>query len=89
MAACEKAVDKEDDYCTDHSTKEACRFSGLIPPDRLAKVSRNKRADNSQNARQNKAFWLSFITRHNELSNHPNDKAVIIVQRMLISLLPV
>jgi len=37
LAACEKAIDKEDDYCTDHSTKEACRFSGLIPPDRLAR----------------------------------------------------
>jgi hypothetical protein len=75
LAACKKAVDKEDDYCTDHSTKEACRFSGLIPPNRLAKVSRNKRADNSQNGRQNKAPRLSFVTRHNELGNHPNDKA--------------
>ena len=63
------------DRARGYSTKGACRFSGLIPPDRLAKVGRNERANYSQSGRQNKALRLSFVTRHNEPSNHRNVKA--------------
>jgi hypothetical protein len=75
LATCEKAIGKENDYSADHATKEACGFSGFIPADSLAKIRRNERTYNSQNSRQNKAFRLEFVTRHNELGNHPNDKA--------------
>jgi hypothetical protein len=75
LATCEKAIDKENDYSADHTTNEACEFSGIIPADSLAKISRDERTYNSQNSRQNKAFRLVFVTGHNELGNHSNDKA--------------
>src|SRR6516165_9850318 len=75
LATGDKPIDKEYDYRADHTTKEAGRFSSLIPSDRLTKVGRNESSDNSQNAGQNKAPWLSFVAGHNELGNHSNNKA--------------
>jgi hypothetical protein len=75
LATYDEAVEKEEDYCADHSTNEARRFSRHIPPDRLTQIGRNERAYNSQNGRQNKPLRLSFVARHNELGNHSNDKA--------------
>jgi hypothetical protein len=40
----------------------------------LAKVSRDKRADNSQNRGQNKARWFSFVAGHDEFGNHSNNE---------------
>src|SRR6516164_8273161 len=51
LATCEEAVDRQEDDRPDHATNEACRFSSLIPPDSLAKVSCNERAYYSQNGR--------------------------------------
>jgi hypothetical protein len=75
LATYDEAVEKEEDYCADHSTNEARSFSRPIPPDRLTQIGRNERAYNSQNGRQNKPLRLSFVARHNELGNHSNDKA--------------
>jgi hypothetical protein len=70
----DKSINKEYDHRADHTTKEACAFSGLIPSDSLAKVGSDERADNPQNGGQNKAFRLIVGTRHNELGNHSNEK---------------
>ena len=75
LAVCDQAIDKEKNYRANQTTKEACGFPGLIPPDSLAEISCNERAYNSQNGRQNEAFRLSFVAGHNELGNHSNDKA--------------
>jgi hypothetical protein len=70
----EETIGKKQDYCAGHATKKTGRLSRLIPADSLPKVSRNERAYNSQDGRQNKTPWLTFVARHDELGNHANDK---------------
>ena len=35
LTACEQTVDEEYDYCADDASKEACRFTGLVPSNGL------------------------------------------------------
>jgi hypothetical protein len=75
LATYDETIDKEKDYRADYTTNETGRLSGLIPSNSLSEVSRNERAYDSQNDRQNEAFRLGLVARHNELGNHSNDKA--------------
>jgi hypothetical protein len=43
----DKSINKEYDHRVDHTTKEACAFSGFIPSDSLTKVGSDERADNA------------------------------------------
>src|SRR5258707_3704589 len=47
LATHDEAVEKEEDYCADHITNEARRFSRHLPPARLTQIGRNERAYNS------------------------------------------
>jgi hypothetical protein len=66
LAADEEAIDKEHDHCADHATKKTCRFSGLVPANALPELSRNERADDSQNGRQDEAARLGPVARREE-----------------------
>jgi len=70
----EETIQKEEDYCANHTTDETGGLSGLIPADRLAQIGRGECADNSQDGGQNKALWLTLVARHDELGNHANDE---------------
>jgi hypothetical protein len=75
LAICKETISSEEDACADHATNETGGFSGLIPSDSLAEVSRNERAYNSLNGRKNEALGLVFAGRHNELGDHSYDEA--------------
>jgi hypothetical protein len=66
-------VDEQHDDSAHDGADDAGAFSRAIPSERLAKVARHERADDSQNGRQNEAGRL-VVSRHDELRNHAHDE---------------
>src|SRR5262249_60059832 len=53
---------------------ETSALSGLIPPDRLAKVCRNKSSNNPQQGCQYKTLGLVLVARMKESRDHSGQK---------------
>src|SRR6516164_9362185 len=73
LAASKKTVNEEQDDRPDHGSDEACTLSGLVPADRLAEVSGDERADDSENGRENETRRL-IAAGHYELRDQAGDE---------------
>src|SRR6186997_1690836 len=73
LSAGEDTVDKEHNDGANHRTDQACAFSGPVPSERLAEITRHEGADDAQYGGENEARGL-VISRHNEFSDHAGNE---------------
>src|SRR5690606_21668186 len=69
----DQPVGGKDDDRTDHGADETCRFSLVVPADRLAKPGGEKGAGNAEDGRDDEAAGV--LARHQQLCNDSGQQA--------------
>src|SRR5215218_8247301 len=73
LPAGEEAVDKEHNDGANHRTDQARAFSGPVPSERLAEITRHEGADDAQDGGEDEARGL-VISRHDKFGKHAGDE---------------